>query len=283
MISGTSARLSAGIALQSSLSNDIATLQAQVSTGKRLGQPSDDPLASTQVAVIRAAQADDAAYKGNVDAAAATATRADSAMSSLSSSLDQALELVTQAANGANSAEGRTAAAAQLRSLAASITQLSQTKDSNGQPLFSDGPAMAIPIAQGVQVAPTVSKSALLSLPNQDGTGADIPAMLNAAADAIAGAGNTSAAAQPFLSAIKTASDQVATLHADQGVRAAQIDARGDAIATDKTDLATRRSGLEDTDLSAAISLITSKMTSLQAAQAVFAKVNSRTLFDAIG
>ena len=285
MISGTNARVNANVALQSALQGDIATLQNQVSTGKRLAQPADDPAATAQIDVIRQAQSDDTAYQSNVNTASAVATRVDSAMSNLSSSLTQALELVTQASNGTDNADGRSAAVSQLRSLAQSITQLSAQKDTNGQPLFPDGPATRIPVANGVAVAPSVSKSTLFSTTGTDGTQTNIADLLSAAADAIGGANSSNAAtvAAPFLSSIQAAFDQVTTVHADQGVRAAQIDARSDALATEQTDLATQRSGLEDTDLSAAITLITSKMTTLQAAQAVFSKVNSRTLFDAIG
>jgi len=283
MIANTGARLSSSMALQSALSNDIAKLQNQVDTGKRLSQPSDDPVASAQVDAIRQTQSNDTAYQANVNAAAATATRADSAMSSIATSLTQALQLATQSATGTGNADGRAAAAAQLRSIAQGITQVASQKDTNGQPLFPTGTPNAVPVADGVTITPTVSRATLLGTGGDNGT--DMVAMLNAAADAIAGADDTtaSAATAPYLTAIQAASDRLTTVQADQGVRGAAIDARSDAIKTDQTDLATQRSGLEDADTASALSLIASKMTTLQAAQAVFAKVNSRTLFDALG
>jgi flagellar hook-associated protein 3 FlgL len=282
VIANTAARSAASTALQSALANDIARLQNQVDTGKRLSQPADDPVAAARVDAIRQVQSNDTAYLANADAASATATRADSAMSSVATALTQALQLATQSANGTGNADGRAAAAAQLRSLAQGITDVANQKDSNGQPLFPTGTANAVPIADGVTVAPTVSRATLLGT---GGDGTDMVAMLNAAADAIGAADDTSAATAtaPYLSAIQAASDRLTTVQADQGVRAAAIDTHSAAIKTDQTDLATQRSGLEDADVASALSLIASKMTTLQAAQAVFAKVNSRTLFDALG
>ena len=285
MIAGTSARMSASVALQSSLQNDISTLSNQISTGKRLTQASDDPAAAAQVDVLRRTEADDATYKDNASAAAATATRADSAMTSLSTALTEAQTLLTQSATGTDNADGRAAAAAQLRSIAQSITQLSQQKDSNGQPLFPEGPALAVPIADGVQVAPSVSRATLFTTTDAQGNITNIADLLSAAADAMGGATSATAAtvAGPFLSAVQAASANVTAVHSDQGVRAAQIDARQDAIASDQVNLASRRSDLEDTDIAAAMSTIATKMTSLQAAQAVFAKISSRSLFEALG
>ena len=283
MISGTSASVSA--ARFSALSGDIAKLQDQISSGKKLTQASDDPAGSIRVGVIRQVQADDAAYSANINSASALSTRADSAMGTLSSSLDRARELVTAAANGTANDDARAAAATELRSLAQDVGQLAQTKDSRGNALFPESAPSAIPIAPGVQVAATVSRSALFGVTGADGQPTDIAAMLNAAADAVSGTDQATrtTASQSALTAIVGASSQVADVRADQGLRAARFDARSDAIASETTALATERSGIEDTDVDSAITLITSKMTTLQAAQAVFAKVNKQTLFDVLG
>jgi len=282
MIAGTSARFGAEVARQSGLATDIARLQDQVSTQKRLGAPSDDPAGAARVGAIRQVQADDAAYLANTNIAAAVATRADSAMASLSASLDRATELLTRAASGTDNADGRAAAAVELRSLATDIGQLANTRDSRGVALFPDGEPLAVPIAPGVAVAPTVSRAALFGTTGTDGQPTDIAAMLAAAADAVGGV-NGQAGASAALAAVTRTAAQVVQVRTDHGLRAARVDARADAIADTATSLKIERSGIEDTDIAAAISLITSKMTSLQAAQAVFAKINRQTLFDVLG
>lgn len=285
MISGTSARFTAEVARQSGLSNDIARLQDQVSTGKKLAAPSDDPSGNERLDGIRREQADDASYSTNVEAASAIATRVDGAMTSLSTSLDRAKELMTQASSGTYSADQRAIAANELRGIAGDVATLAAQKDSNGKPLFPETTALAIPIGDGQQVRATVSKTALIGMTDSGGGATDMAAMLNAAADALGVTDDTArnAATGASLDAVGGAARQVAELHGTQGLSAAAIDARRGAIATAKPDLADARSTIEDTDVSAAISLITSKMTTLEAAQAVFAKVNARTLFDALG
>ena len=285
MISGTSARFTAEVARQSALSNDITTLQTQVSTGKKLAAPSDDPAGNARLNGIRREQADDAAYAANVETASATATRVDAALTSLSASLDQAKTLMTQASSATYSADQRAIVAGQLRGIASDVAVLAAQKDTNGQPLFPAGTAPAIPIGDGQQVQATVSQSALIGTTDAAGDPTDMVAMLNAAADALGIVDDTTrtAATGASLDAIGKAVSQVADVHGSQGIAAAAIDARRTAIADAKPDLADARSAIEDTDVSAAISLITSKMTTLEAAQAVFAKVNAKSLFDMLG
>ena len=280
MIGGTRARITTEISRQGSLASDIAKLQDQVSTTKKNGSPSDDPAGNLRLGAIRQTQSDQAAYAANVETAATLATRVDSAMTSLSTSLDQARELVSAGSSGTYSADDRKIAAAQLRGIAKDIGSLSAQKDSRGQPIFPDGTPLAIPIGEGKQETATVSKAALFG-----SGGSSLADILNAAADALENGDATARAAGTgtALDAIGTASSQVAQLHGDQGVRAARIDAQRESLVNDKVTLSDERSSIEGADVSAAIALITTKLNTLEAAQAVFAKLNKQTLFDLIG
>jgi flagellar hook-associated protein 3 FlgL len=280
MISGTSARISAEIARQSALSRDIAKLQDQVSTGKKLATPSEDPAGNARLGAVRRAQADDAAFADNVEVAAAVATRADSAIGSLTTALDRARELTIAARSATYSDNDRRIAAAELRGIAQDIAQIAAQKDSRGQPLFPDGEPLAIPIAAGTRVTATVSRDVLF------GAGeSSLAGIVGSAADALEmadGAARTSATATA-LDAITAGSDRVAGLHGEQGVRAARIDARREALADNAVVLDDERKAVEGADISAAIALITSKLNTLEASQAVFAKLNRQTLFDILG
>ncbi|MDB5663313.1 MAG: flagellin-like protein [Sphingomonas bacterium] len=285
MISGTSARITADIARQSALSRDIAKLQDQVSTGKKLATPSEDPAGNARLGAVRRTQANDDAYRTNVDAASAVAARADGAMASLSTALDRARELTMAASSGTYSADNRKIAAAELRGIAEDVARLSTQKDAGGQPLFPDGDPLLIPIADGTQVAATVSKTVLFGR-----DGASLSDIIGAAAaalelpdDADGTAATRATATATSLEAIDAASSRVAALHGEQGVRAARIDARAEALADSAITLADERTAIEGADVSAAISLITSKLNTLEAAQAVFAKLNRQTLFDLLG
>jgi len=280
MIGGTSARISAEIARQSALSRDIAKLQDQVSTGKKLATPSEDPAGNARLGAVRRAQSDDAAFADNVEVASAVATRADSAIGSLTTALDRARELAIAARSATYSANDRKIAAAELRGIAQDIAQIAAQKDSRGQPLFPEGEPLAIPIAPGTRVSATVSRDVLF------GTGdTSLAGIVGATADALEiedGDARTAATATS-LDAITAGSDRVAGLHGEQGVRAARIDARREALADKAVVLDDERKAIEGADVSAAITLITSKLNTLEASQAVFAKLNRQTLFDILG
>ncbi|MDB5690122.1 MAG: flagellin-like protein [Sphingomonas bacterium] len=280
MISGTSTRISAEIARQSAMSRDIAKLQEQVSTGRKLTSPSEDPAGNAQLGTIRRSQADDAAFAVNTDAAAATATRADSAMFSLSTALDRVRELAVAARSATYSEGDRRIAAAELRSIADDITQMAAQKDSRGQPLFPEGNPLAIPIGEGMQVTATVSRAQLF------GSGdAGLAGIVSAAADALelTDADARSAATATSLDAITAESDRVAQVHGEHGVRAARIDARREALSDRAITLTDERTAIEGADVSAAIALITAKLNTLEAAQSVFARLNRQNLFDILG
>jgi flagellar hook-associated protein 3 FlgL len=276
MISG-STRISAEIARQSAMSRDIAKLQDQVSTGKRLTSPSEDPAGNAQLGAIRRAQADDATFAANSDAAAATATRADSAMSALSTALDRVRELSVAARSATYSESDRKIAASELRGIADDIAQMANQKDPRGQPLFPEGRPIAFPIGEGTQVAATVSRVDLFG----SGTGS-LSSIVSAAADAleISNPAARSAATATSLDAIAAESDRVAQVHGEHGVRAARIDSHRDAL-TDRAILLTdERNAIEGADVSGAIALITGKLNTLEAAQSVFARINRQNLFD---
>ncbi len=276
MISATSARITAEINRQTALSRDIAKLQEQVSTTKKLAAPSDDPAGNARVAAIRQSQSNEAAYATNVETASALSARVDGAMSSLSTYLDQARELVVASRSGTYSAGDRKIAASQLRGIAEDVAALATQKESRGAPLFPDGVPLAIPIGDGKTVSPTLSRNAVF-----DGLGD----MLGGAASALETSDDTARATATgtALDAIDAASTKVAELHGEQGVQGARIDAGRDALADHKVVLSDERSGIEGTDVSEAIALVTAKLNTLDAAQAVFAKLNKQSLFDLLG
>ena len=75
MISGTRYRLTAEIHRQAALARDIARGQMEISTGKTILAPSDNPMGAARVGEIARTQADEAAWKRNIETASALAAR----------------------------------------------------------------------------------------------------------------------------------------------------------------------------------------------------------------
>jgi len=281
MISGTRYRLTAEINRQTSLSSQIARLQSDISNKTRLQVASDDPAASARVAEIGRTQANEKQWSANIDAASALAARVDSTMTSVANSIDRAVELMTQASSDTLNETDRAAITTELRGIADDLTSYAAQKDSRGQPLFPDGDPISVPVGDGITIAATASKSKVFGVSVGGGT-QDMITMIGNAADAVDLTDDTArkAAAADSLTAINAASDHISNVRGEQGVRAARLDSAGARLDTNATTLAAERSGLEDTDLTKSVAELQSKLLTLEAAQATFARLSQTSLFD---
>lgn len=285
MITGTRYRMSAEIQRQARLSNEIARGQADVSTNNRLQAASDDPLAAARVSELARAKANQAIWKANIETAASQAAQVDGVMGNLQSAVDRVRELMISGSNATLNDDDRAAIVTELRGIADDIRAAQTTKDSRGQAIFPSGDPLLVPIADGLRVASTASRTALFEGLQTAGGTADLDAIVDAAADALAltDPAARSAAADIALGDVGGAVSHLASARAEQGVRAARIDAVRDQLEETGVRQEEERQGLEDTDVAATVARINAKMLSLQAAQAVFARVNKSTLFDLLG
>lgn len=278
MISGTRFRLNLEIGRQSKLAQEIARGQAEIAAGTRILAPSDDPIGAARVAEIGRAQGNEDTWLRNVETAAALAARADTALGSVASALDRAKELMLAAASGTNSADNRAVIASELRGIAEELSSLRATLDPRGEPLFRTNAALEIPVSAGIRIAPVGTRAAIFDTP------LDLIATVQAAAAAAVEPDPAvrSAAVTASLTNLDAATGQVINARADQGVRAARLDRIREALATSGLQLEEQKSGIEGTDVPETVARIQSKLLNLQAAQAIFSRVNSRSLFDLI-
>jgi flagellar hook-associated protein 3 FlgL len=282
MINGTRFRLSMEINRQTALSRDIARTQTEISTGKRIQAPSDDPVAAARISSIARSQANESAFKGNLDLAYALAARADTALKSVGIALDRATELMVQGASGTLSDGDRATVATELRALAEEIGALKETKDSRGGRLFMSAGSLRIPVASGLSVEAVGTREDIFeTVPTVSGS-QDIGAILTAAAGALSLTTPAARAAAVAISLdeVAAATSHIATARGEQGVLGNRIDQLVERQADTGLQLAEERSNLESTDVTAAIARLQSTQLTLNAAQAVFSRVNAQTLFD---
>jgi flagellar hook-associated protein 3 FlgL len=278
MISGTRFRLNLQIARQASLAQEIARGQAEIATGKRILAPSDDPIGSARVAEIGKLEDVQGVWSRNVETASALAARADTTLSSVATGVDRAKELMLTAASGTSSADNRATIATELRGIADDLASLRTTLDPRREPLFRTNGALEIPVGPGERVAAVGTRAQIFDSP------VDLVATIRAAADAAVQTDPAarSTATTASLSALDAAAQQVANARADQGVRADRLDKIRDRLASSGLQLDEQKGNLEDVDVTAVVAQIQSKQLNLQAAQAIFAKVNQSSLFDLI-
>lgn len=282
MISGTRYRLSLEINRQASMAGDIARLQTEISTGKRLQVPSDDPTASARISQLARSQADEAAWLANLDSAGALAARADTALSAVANRIDRAVELLLSAASGTLSAENRRIIASELTGIADEVTSLSQSPDPRGEPLFGTARPLEIPVHSGGHITPVASREAVFgAIATADGL-RDLTAIISGAASAIVEPDEQTrtAAVSRAIEAVNAAAAHMAAARGDQGVTGQRIEDLKERLTQSSVQLEEQKTGLEATDLVEAIARLHSRQLGLQAAQAVFARVNQGTLFD---
>ncbi len=273
MINATGNRMTREIARQARLAQDIAQTQIQVSTGRRIQRASDDPVAAGRVATIRTAQANGGAWLANVQQGQSLTAQADGVLKSASDLLGRAKELALAEGNSALTVADRAALAAELTALADEMDSLSATSAANSEPLFSNGAPRMMRFDGDALFAPVPSRAALF-----DSNGQSAGQHIRNAGSAVVSGNMTG-----VLTALDGAIDQMATAQAQIGLTASRLDRLADLHAERRINQAAERSTLEDTDLSSAIARLNAQTITLEAAQAAFARINRRSLFDILG
>ena len=282
MITGTRHRLTMEINRQLALGREIARGQTEISTGKRIQTASDDPVAAARVASITRTQANETVWKSNLNLAAALAARGDTALASVDTALDRVGELMVAGANGTLSDQNRATIATELRAIADELTAIKDVRDSRGNRIFMSISALRIPVASGLAVTAVGTREAVFEqVPTAAGP-QDVAAIVAAAADALELTDPVARAAaiQTSIDEVGSASTHIARARGQQGALAGRIDQLVERNANSALQLDDERSGLESADVTAVIAKLQSKQLTLQAAQAVFARVNANTLFD---
>lgn len=284
MITGTRYRLALEINRQQALARDIERGQTEISTGKRIQAPSDDPVGAARVSDLARAQASQAAWKGNLDFAAALASRADTVIGAVSTSVIRAQELMVAGASGTLSAGNRATIAIELRAIAEEVEALSRTRDSRGEPLFPDGEPVLIPAGDGVRIAAVGRRGEVFGNVATAGGPRDIAAIIGSAADALVQPDPTlrSPAIQSSIAELAAAQAHVSFVHGEQGARGARIDNLLERIADFSLEMAEERSKIESANVVEVVARMQSRQLTLEAAQAAFARINRNTLFDLI-
>jgi flagellar hook-associated protein 3 FlgL len=87
--------------------SDLSDLNTQLSTGKRINQPSDDPVGAARALDLSHLTSDTAQYQRNITSANARLGLEDQSLSNTSDVLGRVRTLLLQAANGSQTDETR--------------------------------------------------------------------------------------------------------------------------------------------------------------------------------
>lgn len=298
----TRAAHGAAVARLGELSRQLDDVQGQISRGRRIDTPADDPVAFARAAMMRREQAAHVVTQRSIDAATRRLTATDTTLQSVSALVQRSYELALQGNNGTQSASDRTTISNELAGLAAQLQTLADTRDSDGQRLFGGArgdqraygvDANGIAVWQGAGRGPSVAIGS-----SRVASGSEGPEVFGVT-DPVAGTRDLFAAfthlqaalAEPDaalraaamadgISGIEGHITGIADARGILGSRLARLDSETERLA--KTRLATEAdlSKLESLDMPAAISRLQRLLTILEAAQASFSRVSNLSLWD---
>jgi flagellar hook-associated protein 3 FlgL len=266
------------LSLQTNLSQ-IANLQSQASSGKKLTKPSDAPVDIGTSLQLRGSLSRNDQLNTNIADAEGWLGTAGATLGSVVTQLQQVNSLVLQAANAATDQNGRNAIANQIDQIRQSLLNAANTKygdrplfggtasgsvayDSSGNYVGTNSPVERT-VAPGVQVQVNVDGDAVFGTP-----GNDLFSTLSQISDAIRG--NTSLVA---LSAqLKTQTQNVQTQQALTGATYARVATIKTQNTTNASTMTQNLSNVEDVDMAQVLMNLQAQETTYQAALAAAAK-----------
>jgi len=279
-------------------SSEAVKFQTQISSGKKYTQISDNPQAVTLGLKLSFDKAQYDMYKTNQEL---MTNRLDNITSQLSS-IYTAMAALKQTAIQAQGASGQSdlaALAQKAKSLSDSVAQYSAAKDASNQPILKplkdpNNSSQTYDTALGqVQIEPgiTISEGVSLSesigvyygsngLPDSTKSVAGYKNVLTAVNDISTALNAGTQPTSDQVAALDAAITQVKAAQVKAGLMSKQVTSAQDSVGGKLTDLENARSTLLDTDIAEASAGLARSQTLLQAAQSIFAKMQSSTLFE---
>ncbi len=133
---------------------NVTRTQEQISSGKRLLTPADDPVASVRLLQLGQQQAKLSQFDANLTAATNSLTQQEAVMNSVTNVLQRVREITLEAGNGALSPQDRKALAQELAEREKELFGLMNTQNARGEYLFGgfqSGSPPFVKIADGYQ------------------------------------------------------------------------------------------------------------------------------------
>ncbi len=290
------------------IQNRIAKASREISSGKKIGAPSDAPDEIEPLLQLRADRERNGQIRSNLTLAKTEADGADAALTSAIKLMDRARTLAAQGATTTLDAAGRRSLAGEIEALQDQMVACSRTTvqgrfifsgDQDGSPAYETdltADAGAAPLAAaaapatrrvehpaGGSFAASITAREIFDKRNQDGTPAAdnvFAALNNIRLALLSGDAGPVTAAAPGL---QVAAAQLNTAQAFYGTVQGRIQQAQSYAESYDVQLQTQLSQKEDADAPAAALELTQGNTQLQAAFQMRARLPNQSLFDYLG
>ena len=231
---------------ENTLSSTQASLQntlTQLSTGLKINSGADDPAGISIAAGLGANIAALTQSSQNASNSIGLLQTADGALSEVTSLLNQAVTLATEAANGQLTAAQSTAADPQYRSIMSEITQIGATTNFNGSAVFNANPITTF-TSDGTAGGTTITSTT---------TGALSSTTLALNTTDLTSVAKASAALTALTAAVST----VAATRGAIGASVNQLSADTSVQNTEVTNLTSAQNNVQDADIGATVAKMT--------------------------
>jgi flagellar hook-associated protein 3 FlgL len=275
--------------LQGNLTS-MSNLQGQMSSGKKINVPSDDPAGASDMLRLRGDQRALTQYARNASDGDSWLTTVDSALTSSLTALRRARDLTVQGGDGALGPTARDALASELEGVRATLMDQANTSYI-GRSVFSGtsdagkafdpttyawtGSPASAPVERRIGQAMTVRVDSDGSAVFGDGA-SSVFALL----DKVAGALRTGADPTQYLDDIDTHMENMLTEVSSVGARANQVASAQTSITGQQLTTKSQLSGIEDIDLAETILNLQMQQVAYQGALGAAAKVLQPSLMD---
>lgn len=126
----------------------LSKTQLQLSTGRRILTPADDPTGSEQILNLNQVVENTNQYQRNADMARSRQQLEESTLGNAGDLMQRVHELVVQANNDSQTPDTRQYIAQELQQLRAQLIQMANTRDTNGDYLFAGSNGKIQPFAE---------------------------------------------------------------------------------------------------------------------------------------
>ncbi len=290
----------------SNVQNNLTQTQAQLAQGKQIINASDAPNQAASIQRLKSILNKQDSYKSSLDTIKARLEGEDITLQSASDLLVRAKEVAVQGANDTLNSTDRKALGTEMQALRDQLLSLANTKDSNGNYIFSGSrvkqpafveTANGSPVYMGDQTRMNVRVGDQRSIPvNRTGTDAFVPIQRTDTDGKVTGIGffqsldnlisslnsSNSAEIRRGVGELDTMQLGVSLARAQIGTNLNVVDQQTSVLEDTTLNLKTTLSSIEDLDYASAITKMNQQMMSLEAAQASFAKVSQLNLFNYI-
>lgn len=261
-----------GFRIPVALAEANAADRQRIATQQRLLSPSDDPADWSTLSSLSREIASSQAWSSNVGIAIRMGAAADDRLSAMQTAIDRALEIAVAAGSPAFGSTARSAAIEELRILADELAGLTSGKDASGLPLFVDRP-LQLPAGEDHSVPAGFPLTLLAASDNS------LPdASVSALADAIASGSPQSV--QAAREAVASATAAVTSARSVAGAGTARAERMAEQLAHARLSAEEDQVRLSSPDIAAIIARIEERQLTIDASNALYARINRTTLFD---